>query len=125
MLATAVSDAPLISIPAGDDALLAECRVETFRAGGPGGQHQNRTESAVRLVHIPTEVRVTAREERSQHRNRALALKRLRVRLEELNERDKPRIETRVPRSQKKKRRDAKKRRSDTKRMRKPPGPDE
>ena len=37
-----------------DDALLAECRVETFRAGGPGGQHQNKTESAVRLTHLPT-----------------------------------------------------------------------
>ena len=118
-------DPPLIPIPESDDGLLAECRVETFRAGGPGGQHQNRTESGVRLVHLPTDVRVTAREERSQHRNRALALKRLRERLEELNERDTPRMETRVPQSQKKKRRDDKKRRSDTKRMRRPPGLDE
>jgi len=53
-----------------DEELLAECRVETFRAGGPGGQHQNKTESAVRLTHLPTRIVVTARESRSQHRNR-------------------------------------------------------
>ncbi|MGB1658725.1 MAG: peptide chain release factor family protein [Longimicrobiales bacterium] len=120
-----MSDPTPIPIPESDEALLAECRIETFRAGGPGGQHQNRTESGVRLVHLPTDIRVTVREERSQHRNRALALSRLRIRLATLNERDEPRIETRIPPSQKRKRREAKKRRSNTKRMRKPPGLDE
>ena len=52
-------------------------RFEAFRAGGPGGQHQNKTESAVRAVHIATGLTVVAREERSQHRNKALALERL------------------------------------------------
>ena len=47
---------PLV-VPEDDEALLAECRVETFRSGGPGGQHQNVTESGVRLVHLPTGVR--------------------------------------------------------------------
>ncbi|ATQ70732.1 peptide chain release factor H (plasmid) [Methylosinus trichosporium OB3b] len=56
---------------------LADVRFESFRAGGPGGQHQNKTESAVRAIHVPTGVSATAREERSQHRNRALALGRL------------------------------------------------
>ncbi len=55
----------------------ADVRFEAFRAGGPGGQHQNKTESAVRAVHVPTGLAVVARSERSQHRNKAAALERL------------------------------------------------
>jgi len=54
-----------------------DVRFEAFRAGGPGGQHQNKTESAVRAIHIATGLSVVAREERSQHRNKALALERI------------------------------------------------
>jgi peptide chain release factor len=54
-----------------------DVRFDTLRAGGPGGQHQNKTESAVRATHVPTGVTVVAREERSQQRNKALALQRL------------------------------------------------
>ena len=54
-----------------------DVRFEAFRAGGAGGQHQNKTESAVRAVHLATGLAVVAREERSQHRNKALALERL------------------------------------------------
>jgi peptide chain release factor 2 len=114
-----------IEIPDDDDALLAECRVETFRSGGPGGQHQNTTESGVRLVHLPTGVRASARDERSQHRNKALALERLRERLEERNRTEKPRVPTKVPRAQKRKRLEAKKRRGRKKQLRKPPEIDE
>lgn len=113
------------AIPDSDDALLAECRVETFRSGGPGGQHQNTTESGVRLVHLPTGIRASARDERSQHRNRSLALERLREKLEERARVEKPRIPTKVPRSQKRKRLEAKKRRGRTKKLRKPPELDE
>jgi peptide chain release factor len=56
---------------------------ETMRASGPGGQHVNRTESAVRVTHVPTGVQVYASEERSQHRNRKLALARLARKLDE------------------------------------------
>ncbi len=56
---------------------LADVRFETLRAGGPGGQHQNTTDSAVRAVHIPTGLMTLARDERSQHRNKALAIQRL------------------------------------------------
>lgn len=54
-----------------------DVRFETLRAGGPGGQHQNKTESAVRATHLPTGLSVTVRQERSQHRNKALAIERL------------------------------------------------
>jgi peptide chain release factor len=60
---------------------------ETMRASGPGGQHVNRTESAVRVTHLPTGVQASASEERSQHRNRKLALARLAAKLEEQTER--------------------------------------
>ena len=58
-----------------------------MRASGPGGQHVNRTDSAVRVTHVPTGVQATAREERSQHRNRKLALARLIRKLDVLTER--------------------------------------
>ncbi|HUU31260.1 MAG TPA: peptide chain release factor-like protein [Phycisphaerae bacterium] len=61
-----------------DDRLLAECTVETYRASGPGGQHRNKRDSAVRLTHRPTGVSATATERRSQHENRRVAVRRLR-----------------------------------------------
>lgn len=124
MFAAMDTPAPPFPIPTSDEDLLAQCRVETFRSGGPGGQHQNVTESGVRLVHLPTGVRVTVREERSQHRNRSLAVARLRARLEARNEREKPRVPTRVPAGEKRKRLDEKRRKASTKRLRRPPPPD-
>jgi peptide chain release factor len=56
---------------------LKEVQWEVMRASGPGGQHVNRTESAVRVTHLPTGIQATASEERSQHQNRKLALARL------------------------------------------------
>ena len=111
-------------IPESDAELLAQCRVDTFRAGGKGGQHQNRTESGVRLVHLPTGVRATARNERSQHRNRSVALERLRRKLEKRNERRTPRTPTAVPRGEKRRRLDEKRRRGKVKGLRKPPPTD-
>ena len=115
---------PDLEIPDSDDRLLAECRVETFRAGGPGGQHQNTTDSGVRLVHLPSGLRVVAREERSQHRNRGRALERLRTKLEELLRREAPRVSTRVPRRERAKRLGDKRKRAQAKRLRKPPDPE-
>jgi ribosome-associated protein len=113
-----------VTIPDSDEALLAECRIETFRAGGPGGQHQNKSETGVRVVHVPTGVRAIARDERSQLRNRALALARLRVKLEALAEVPPSRRATRIPKREKRKRLASKRQRGDTKKLRKRPDPD-
>jgi RF-1 domain len=61
-----------------DDQLLAQCEVDTYRASGPGGQKRNKTSSAVRLRHPPSGLIVIAEESRSQHENKAKALRRLR-----------------------------------------------
>jgi hypothetical protein len=62
-----------------DDQVLAQCRLETFRGPGPGGQKRNKTSSAVRLTHEPTGLSATAGESRSQAENRRRALSRLRL----------------------------------------------
>src|SRR3954467_5968463 len=61
-----------------DERLLAQCAVDTYRASGPGGQKRNKTSSAVRIRHPPSGLLVIAEESRSQHENRARALRRLR-----------------------------------------------
>lgn len=61
-----------------DDVLLGQCAMDRFRASGPGGQKRNKTDSAVRLRHLPTGLTGEAHESRSQHENRARALRRLR-----------------------------------------------
>ncbi len=104
-----------------DEELLAECSVETFRAGGPGGQHQNKTESGVRLTHGPSGIVVTARESRSQHRNRARALARLRAALVESEHKPRPRRPTKPTRASREKRLEEKRRRSLTKKKRRRP----
>jgi ribosome-associated protein len=115
----------MIRLPESDEDLLRECEVQTFRSSGPGGQHVNKTESAVRLRHLPSGVVVTSQKERSQHRNKALCLQRLRRKVTQMNYRPAQRIPTRVSRTAKNRTLEEKARRSQIKRLRSKPSPDE
>jgi protein subunit release factor B len=101
--------------------LEREVRLETYRAGGPGGQHRNKTDTAVRIHHPPSGVTVTATERRSQLQNRALAFARLIERLEQLNKVVKPRKPTRRTKGSMVRRLDAKRQRGATKAGRQKP----
>ena len=90
-------------------ALEREVVVEVFRASGPGGQHVNKTESALRLTHPPSGVVVIAQDSPSQHRNREIAFERLIERLERLNYVPKKRVPTRPSKAAKKRRLEVKK----------------
>lgn len=115
----------MIELPESDDDLLRECEIDTFRSSGPGGQHVNKTESAVRLRHLPSGLMVTSQQERSQHRNKALCLQKLRKKIEKLNYRPVKRVPTRIPASVKNRALEEKARRSKIKRLRSKPSTDD
>lgn len=102
-----------------DSALEAECSVDFFAAGGPGGQHANKTASGVRLSHAPTELSVTATERRSQSQNRSMAMARLRAALIELTYVPKKRRKTKPTKGSQRRRLESKKKHSQKKAMRK------
>jgi ribosome-associated protein len=100
------------------ETLDREVDVEVFRSSGPGGQHVNKTESALRLIHRPSGVVVISRDSPSQHRNRETAFERLVERLVRLNHVPKKRVATKPSRAARQRRIEAKKIRTVTKRTR-------
>ena len=108
-----------ISIPDSDEQLLSECKVETFCSSGKGGQHANKTESAVRLTHIKSGIQAMCQNERSQYLNKIKCIKELRLRIEKNNYKPPRRIKTKPTRASAEKRLLDKKYRSKKKENRK------
>ena len=101
--------------------LEKEVEFTAYQASGPGGQHRNRTFSAIRAKHIPTGIVVTAADSRSQLRNRKIALERLRERLIEHFHEDPPRVPTRKAKSVRQSEKRDRQRESDKKKLRQKP----
>lgn len=106
--------------PTGERALERDTEVEIFTGGGPGGQHRNKTQNAVRLHHRPSGLIVTATERRSLEANRRAAFERLLERLVQLNHVDRPRKATRPSRASRERRLESKSRAARTKAARRP-----
>ena len=120
-----VSYAPAMPLAAHLKKLLQECDVETFRGPGPGGQHRNKTESAVRMTHRPSGIVRIARDDRSQLRNRQIALERIWRALEARRRRPKPRVPTRPTKTSQEQRLAGKHLHADAKRARRKPAQDD
>ncbi|MDI7261456.1 MAG: peptide chain release factor-like protein [Thermodesulfobacteriota bacterium] len=101
--------------------LKKQAIVETYRSSGPGGQRKNKTETAVRLKHLPSGITVTATEHRLQSQNLNQAFERLQKRLMKLNRPKKKRIPSSVPLKAKEKRIEERKIHSKKKRFRQSP----
>jgi protein subunit release factor B len=100
-----------------------DLEITFFKGSGPGGQHKNKRETAVRIRHVPTGITAAATEERSQARNREVALERLFEALARLRRRRKRRIATRPTRASRERRLEGKKLRGERKASRRRPEP--
>ncbi len=104
--------------PTDRESLEHDCDLEFFIASGPGGQHRNKVETGVRLIHRPSGIVVTATERRSQNANREAAFARMAARLEEMQRPQIPRRPTRPSAASRLRRLDAKRRASLLKQLR-------
>ncbi len=100
------------------ETLETEVRIDVYRASGPGGQHVNKTNSAIRLTHLPSGVAVIAQDSPSQFRNKEIAFERLAEKLKKLNHVPKKRLATKPTRASKERRIEAKKTRATVKSIR-------
>jgi protein subunit release factor B len=107
-----------VPLPSHLERLARDCDVTPFKSSGPGGQKKNKTESSVRVRHVPTGITRIATESRSQARNRALALERVWEELRRRAARRKPRLATRPTRAAVERRLEAKRRAAALKRAR-------
>jgi protein subunit release factor B len=105
--------------------LARDCRIEFYKASGPGGQHRNKVETAVRIVHVPTGVRAQASERRSRERNRTEALMRLAAALERRSRKKTPRVPTRKSAAVRETELEGKRRAARRKSERRPQSPEE
>jgi|TARA_B110000116_G_scaffold225682_1_gene205768 protein subunit release factor B len=110
-----------IHIPDSDENFLSECKIETFRSSGKGGQHANKTESAVRITHIKSGIQAMCQQERSQYLNKIKCIKELRLRIEKKNYIAPKRIKTKPTRGSIERRLITKKYKSEKKKDRKKP----
>ena len=111
---TPITAAPIARIVYATDreTLEGQVRIDTYRASGPGGQHVNKTNSAIRITHEPSGVVVIAQDSSSQFRNKELAYERLIEKLEKLNHVPKKRFATKPSRASKERRIETKKTRA-------------
>jgi len=112
-------------MPAYLQKLLKDCDVETYRGSGPGGQHRNKTESAVRMTHRPSGIVRVASDDRSQLRNRRIALERIWRALEARKRKPKPRVPTGPSKASQERRLASKQRHAAAKRTRRTPTQDD
>ena len=108
-----------VKIPLEDEKLLQECTIETFRSSGKGGQHANKTESAVRITHLSTKISATCQDERSQFLNKKICIQNLRKKLIDFYSVQPKRILTKKPMKAKEKVLEKKRRQSIKKQLRK------
>ncbi len=111
-----------IVLPASDIKLLAQCKADTFRARGKGGQHVNKTDSAVRITHRPTGIVAGSQQERSQHLNKRICIQKLRAKVAQLNYRPPKRVKTKMPKGVREKILQTKAKQARKKRLRARPG---
>jgi protein subunit release factor B len=110
-----------MALPPHLERLARDCQIKAYKSSGPGGQHKNKTESSVRVTHVPTGLVRIGTEHRSQTRNKELALERVYDELRRRARKPKPRVATRPTRGAREQRMTAKRRAGEIKRLRRGP----